>query len=117
MVTYCHCPDCRKTAGGAFGVSVAVDASALKMLAGETRGYTKTADSGNQITREFCPQCGSPLFTKVDAYPHIAWIKAGTLDEPELVRPTRQIWTQHAVTWAHIDDDLLSFPKGGPVPG
>jgi hypothetical protein len=114
--TYCHCPDCRRTTGSAFCVGVAVDADSLNILSGSVKAYTKTADSGNRITRQFCPECGSPLFTKVDAFPHLVWIKAGSLDEPELAKPSHQTWTQYAVTWAHINEDLPSFSKGGPVP-
>lgn len=116
-VSYCHCPDCRKTTGSAFSAAVGVRKDTLKILSGNVKGYTKTADSGNRITREFCPECGSPLFTKVDAYPHIVWIKAGSLDESGHLEPTRQIWTQFAVPWAHISDDLPSFPRAGPKQG
>jgi hypothetical protein len=115
-VSYCHCPDCRRTTGSAFCVGVAVDADALNILSGSVKEYTKTADSGNRITRQFCPECGSPLFTKVDAFPDLVWLKAGSLDEPEWVKPTHQTWTNYAVAWAHIDDDLPGFSKGGPPP-
>lgn len=114
-VSYCHCPDCRKTTGSAFCVGVCVCIDSLKILGGSIKGYTKTADSGNRITREFCPECGSPLFTKVDAFPHLVWIKAGSLDEPGHLEPTHQIWTRFSVPWAHINDDLPSFPREGPV--
>ncbi|MHC4105445.1 MAG: GFA family protein [Planctomycetota bacterium] len=111
---YCHCPDCRRTTGSAFCVGVGVEAKNLEIISGIVKAYTKTADSGNKITREFCPKCGSPLFTKVDAFPHTVWIKAGSLDEPELIKPTHQTWTGKAVKWAYIDDDLPSFPQAGP---
>ena len=114
-VTYCHCDDCRKANGCAFNVGVEVDVDTLNIVSGHVKEYTKTADSGNKITREFCPECGSPLFTRSNAFPSLIWIKAGSLDEPELIKPTHQIWTERAVSWSHIDDDLPSFPQAGPI--
>ena len=113
-VTYCHCDDCRKANGCAFNICVEVDADILKIVSGRVKGYTKTADSGNKITREFCPECGSPLFTRSNAHSRVG-IKAGSLDEPELIKPTRQIWTEKAVTWSRIDETLPSFPQAGPI--
>jgi hypothetical protein len=88
---------------------------ALKIVCGNVKEYTKTADSGNKITRQFCPECGSPLFTKAAAHPHLVWIKAGSLDESDHLEPTHQLWTQFAVPWAHICDDLPGFPQAGPI--
>ncbi len=107
---YCHCTDCRKTTGSAFNIGIRTHASTLRIIAGKVKSYTKTADSGNAITREFCPECGSPLFTRASAKPQFVWIKAGSLDDPSLVKPTYQIWTDHAVPWSHIDTNLPSFP-------
>jgi hypothetical protein len=112
--SYCHCDDCRKATGGPYTVGVRIRADALRIVSGRVKGYTTTADSGNKITREFCPVCGSPLFTKAHAYPNLAWIKAGSLDEPELIKPSYQTWTQCAVPWAYLSKDLPGFPKGGP---
>ena len=72
--------------------------------------------SGNQITREFCPECGSPLFTKGEVFPGVVWIKAGSLDRPELVEPTHHIWAGMAIPWAYLDKDLPSFAGNGPSP-
>jgi hypothetical protein len=114
--SYCHCPDCRKATGGPYTVGVGVEAAGLTICSGETKGYTKIADSGNPITREFCPECGSPLFTRAEMCPGTVWIKAGSLDEPELIRPTHQTWTQMAVSWAYLDKDLPGFAGNGPSP-
>jgi hypothetical protein len=35
-----------------------------------------------------------------------------TLDEPEAVKPSMEIWTTSKVTWAHIDPDIMSHPYG-----
>ena len=113
--SYCHCPDCRKATGGPFTVGVTADAETLTICSGKIKGYTKIADSGKKITREFCPECGSPLFTKAEAFPRIVWIKAGSLDEPELVRPSHQTWTQMAVNWAYVDRNLPAFVGNSPA--
>jgi hypothetical protein len=115
--SYCHCDDCRKATGGPYTVGVLTKAAALRIVSGRVKGYTTTGNSGQKITREFCPECGSPLFTKAQAYPDLVWVKAGSLDKPELIRPSHQTWTQYAVPWAYLSKDLPGFPKNGPAPG
>ena len=115
--SYCHCSDCQKATGGPYTVGVGVAAAGLTLRSGKTKAYTTIADSGNPITREFCPECGSPLFTRAEVCPGMVWIKAGSLDEPELVRPTHQSWVEMAVTWAYLDRDLPGFTGNGPAPG
>ena len=112
--SYCHCDDCRRATGGSYTVGVLVRAALLRIVSGKVKGYTTTGDSGLEITREFCPECGSPLFTRAERDPGRVWLKAGCLDEPERIQPSYQTWTQCAVPWAHIDEKLESFSKGRP---
>ena len=109
---YCHCPDCRRTTGSAFGIGVRGRVDALRIISGCVKAYTKVADSGNEITREFCPECGSPLFTRSPVHLEFVYIKAGSLDDPSLVKPICQIWTEMAVPWTRIDDRLTTYPRG-----
>jgi hypothetical protein len=81
-------------------------------LRGEVRRYTKAADSGHSITRAFCADCGSPLFTASPVHPAHLYVKAGSLDDPRLVNPSHQSWTDSAVAWRHIDATLPSYPRG-----
>ena len=108
-VTYCHCDDCRRATGSAFNVGVKVPASSFH-LKGKTRGYESTNDEGHTKIREFCPNCGSQLFTR---YPDNVFIKAGTLDHSDDLQPTREIWTEMSVPWSKIPDGLQRFPRGG----
>jgi len=108
---YCHCPDCRRTTGSAFSIGVRGRVDKLRIVSGRVKAYTKIADSGNEITREFCPECGSPLFTKSPAHPEFVYIKAGSLDDPSLVKPACQIWTEMAVPWSCIDEGLTTYRR------
>jgi len=112
--SYCHCDDCKKATGGPYTVGVLVEAAKLRIICGRVKGYTTTADSGRKITREFCPSCGSPLFTRAEKCPNLVFLKAGCLDEPELIKPSCQTWTKRAVGWAYIDEKLPCYPEGGP---
>ena len=113
QVTICHCNDCKKVTGSVFGLSMEIEAASFTILSGQLKKYTKTADNGIRISRAFCSNCGSPVLTTEETYPDLVWIKAGSLDEPELVKPTKQIWTKRAVPWAKIDAGLLSFSEEG----
>jgi len=107
-VTYCHCNDCKKATGSAYGLSIEADLETLNILSGHLKEYKKTSDNGNILTREFCPECGSVLFIKAENYPSLVWISAGNLDDSEMIKPTQQIWTKRRISWAHIDGTLPS---------
>ncbi len=109
--SYCHCDDCKRATGGPYTVGVLVRAAELRILSGQVKGYTSMADSGRTITREFCPTCGSPLFTRAQKCPDLVFVKAGSLDEPGCVRPGCQMWTKRAVGWAYIDESLPCFAE------
>ncbi|MGV1861584.1 GFA family protein [Rhizobium rhizogenes] len=99
--------------GSAFGVSIPVLKTNFKLLSGSPRPFTKKGDGGNELTRHFCPECGSPLFTSSPRHPVRIYVKAGSLDEPALVRPAYQSWVSSSVSWATIPPSLKIYEKGG----
>ncbi|WP_417309173.1 GFA family protein [Devosia sp.] len=108
---YCHCEDCRKATGSAFGVNIPFAAETFRVLSGEIGSFTKTADSGNELTRHFCLHCGSPLYGTSPQHPHRVYVRAGIIDQPQLVHPASQSWCQSKVAWAEIDENLPSYPR------
>jgi len=79
--------------------------------------YRSVADSGNVMHRKFCPTCGTPLFSEAEARPHLIFVRAGTLDDPELAQPAGTIWTSQAPTWACIDTRIPSTAAQPPPAG
>jgi hypothetical protein len=108
---YCHCEDCRRISGSAFGVSVRVAAKNFRIVRGEPKGFTKPGESGRAATRYFCPHCGSPIYTAPALHPETVFIKAGSLDDPTLVKPDRQAWMRSRVAWATIAPGLTTYEK------
>jgi hypothetical protein len=106
---YCHCADCRRVSGSAFGISVRVVASGFSIVAGVPKSFTKLSDSGRPVARYFCGDCGSPLYTLPPLNPDVVFIKAGSLDDPSAVKPNRQAWTRSRVEWAEIDPAITSY--------
>jgi hypothetical protein len=109
---YCHCTDCRKCTGSAFNVSVPVESENFKLLSGKPKGFTKTADSGNELTRNFCQECGSPIFTSSPHHPDRVYVKAGLFDDPNVVVPAYQSWLSSSVSWSQIPLGLPGYKKG-----
>ena len=60
----CHCRDCQRQSGSAYAAAVRVPAASFRVTQGEPKLYVKTADSGNQVSRAFCPECGCMLFLR-----------------------------------------------------
>lgn len=111
---YCHCKDCRRCSGSAFGISVRFDANKFQLSHGHVKGHTKLSDNDVELTRHFCPECGSPIYTSSQKHPAHIYVKAGSLDDPTVVKPTQQSWVCSAVPWSTIDRSLPAFQKGRP---
>jgi hypothetical protein len=83
-------------------------------ISGPLRDYSSIADSGTRMHRQFCERCCTPVTSASEARPHLLILRAGTLDDPELARPSLTIWTDSAPTWARIDERLPSTPRQPP---
>ena len=113
----CWCRDCQRIACGSATVNVVFPEAAVR-YEGEMSTIRLTADSGNTVERGFCPQCGAQMYSKTLAPSGLPMrVRAGTLDDPELIAPTAIIWTASAPGWAILDPDLPHYPKGLPPDG
>lgn len=110
FAAHCHCRDCQYSSGGAYASLFAVPTNSLT-LEGELASYTVQAESGNEVTRQFCPVCGSPVLSKLSANPGITVVKAATLDDPDTLAPQMHIWTASSPAWAETSGKLPSFEK------
>jgi hypothetical protein len=80
-------------------------------ITGEVKYFEVIADSGNPISRGFCPNCGSRLFTRPGAAPTIISIMAGSLDDAGWYRPSVDFYTASAQPWVSMDPLLPKFPN------
>jgi hypothetical protein len=115
FVGVCHCRNCQKQTGTAFSIVVAIPKPALSVQ-GALKDYADRGDSGKAVTRRFCPQCGSPIVSEVEAMPDLTIIKAGTLDDTSRLKPTMEIFCDSAQPWVQLGGDGKRFPRM-PGPG
>ncbi len=109
----CWCRLCQYLGGGTASVNVCFPDDAVTTT-GEVRWYHSIADSGTPMKRGFCPACGTPLFSIAETRPHLTFIRAGALDDPDLIGPQATIWTSEAPHWALISDDIPRYPAQVP---
>jgi hypothetical protein len=82
----CHCLDCRKHHGALFSAYAIFPADQVT-IDGETRDY---------LGRAFCPRCGSSVFSRSDDEIEVP---LGTLDAPDQLQPTYELWTVRRESW------------------
>jgi hypothetical protein len=111
----CMCRICQRITGGAGSV-LAFFATDGFVVEGRTGDFAAVADSGNIIHRQFCPECGTPLFSSAEVRPHLIGVRVGSLDDPSSVTPTAIVWTEAAPAWALLNDALDHYPGQMPAP-
>lgn len=114
MPGHCQCINCRKFSGTGHGSLFAVPKPTLE-LSGEMKFYTVTTDTGNQSSRGFCRECGSPVINRNTGFPEMEFIHAASLDDPERFQPSLVVYTSSGLSWDKVDDALPSFEKMPPM--
>lgn len=110
----CWCRVCQYIGAGGPTVNVRFSSATL-VIQGELSDYCSIADSGNVMHRRFCPKCGTHMFSEAESCPHLLFVRAGTLDDPNIAKPAMAIWTSWAPSWACIDPTLPHM-EGQPPP-
>lgn len=112
MTGVCHCKNCQRQAGTAYSVLFAVADDQIE-ISGDLKTYDDIADSGNVVHRHFCPNCGSPIKSSLPTQPGVTFIKAGTLDDTSVLKPSIHFWTGSKQHWVEVDPDVPQI-EGNP---
>jgi len=114
LARMCYCRVCQYFACGNAAVNVAFPSSAVSFT-GSIKDYVSIADSGTEMRRRFCPECGVHIASGAVTRPEVVILRVGTLDDPDLVTPTKAIWVDSAPRWACIDPAMEQV-AGQPMP-
>jgi hypothetical protein len=107
-VSICHCTDCQSLTGSAYRVTAMVPRERLVLTGNKARTYIKTADNGRKRIQQFCPDCGSPMFTTGEGADAEIWgIRWGSIRQRQQLIPRHQIWCRSAAPWIN---DLSRMP-------
>lgn len=107
-VVLCHCADCRRSSGAPMVAWAGFPEAALSV----TQGEAKTINSSGSAMRSFCPECGSGLFYRNDAFlPGIVEVQVATLDDPEAMPPAVHIQTAERLAWMETIHSLPAFER------
>ena len=106
----CHCEDCRRATGSVFGTNLFVPEDKVEIF-GKVSSYSHTSDSGSTMTKRFCPNCGSLLFGKNSAKFNVLSIRAGTVDQLDLIKPVVNVFMDSKIPSTSIDQNLKQAPR------
>ena len=98
-ISICHCLDCQRRTGSAFGVQAGFPEASVRAVDGETREFVRTAESGNAVRFQFCPTCGSTVYYRLDVLPGFVGVPVGGFADPGFPSPTVAVYEARAHAW------------------
>jgi hypothetical protein len=105
VIQNCHCDQCRKATGSVYLTNLFIKEENFE-ITGEVNNYTHLSDAGNNMTKYFCPNCGSQVFGKNSGRPGIITIRAGTVNEKDIIKPIRNLFLKSKVPSTPINSNL-----------
>ena len=105
VIQNCHCDQCRKATGSVYLTNLFIKEGNFE-ITGEVNNYTHLSDAGNNMTKYFCPKCGSQVFGKNSGRPGIITIRAGTVNEKDIIKPIRNLFLKSKVPSTPINSNL-----------
>ena len=106
FVHCCHCRWCQRESGASFALNAMIEAERVTRLAGEPEIVDTPSASGKGQKIARCPRC------RVAAWSHyaggglrIAFVRVGTLDDPDRLPPDIHIFTASKQPWVVLPPD------------
>lgn len=106
----CHCTDCRKATGASFATLVFLKEDHVT-ISGELKSFEHSAASGNQMIKQFCPICGSQMFSISESRAGWIGLRAGQIREVENINPQFNVYAGSRLPCTVLDDNLTAFEK------
>lgn len=100
-VSVCHCLECQRRTGSAFGVQARYPKASVT-VEGVFTSYDRVGESGLWARYNFCPACGSTTFYENEDLPGYFAIPVGAFADPNFTLPQRSIFENRKHRWVEI---------------
>ena len=109
FVHCCHCRWCQRETGTAFALNALIETDRVAVLSDRPEPVLTPSNSGKGQTIVRCPQCRIAVWSHyAGAGRALAFVRVGTLDDPDLLPPDIHIFTSSKQPW-------VILPPGMPA--
>ena len=108
VVVHCHCEDCQRVSGAGHSTGAMFRIERIR-LSGQVAEYSLKSDDGNEVTRVFCPVCGSSILGRNTVTKGYVTITLGTFDDSSQFEPQAVIFARNRKPWDVIDESLPAW--------
>lgn len=109
-VVVCHCKNCQKQSGSTFSINIIGQSEQIE-IQGKLSTYADANDSGDPVNRNFCENCGSPIFSEILSQGNLIALKVGTLDDTSDIEPQTQFWCISKQNWLSLDTKMPALMR------
>jgi hypothetical protein len=100
FVNCCHCRQCQKITGSAFAINAMVEADRLQIVEGEDK----------LLNDSRCSLCNTALWGTHRLFgDNVKFVRLGTLDEAERIKPDAHFFTRSRHRWVTIPEGVPAF--------
>lgn len=97
----CYCTDCQRVTGSGHAPQLGVASDTFE-TSGPLKAHIAKAESGSDLSFQFCGDCGSPIAKSTSKAPATVFLYAGSLDKPAdfptdampVFEDSRQAWDE-----------------------
>jgi hypothetical protein len=111
FVHCCHCRWCQRETGASFALNAMIETARVTLVAGhpEPVATPSASGKGQQILR--CPSCRLAVWSHyAGGGPAIAFVRVGTLDDPDALPPDVHIYTSTRQPWVVLPPGTPAVP-------
>ena len=83
-------------------------------MAGHVAEYKLTSANGNEVTRVFCPGCGSPILGRNTGMAGYVTVALGAFEDSSDFRPEVVVFARNRKPWDVMDESLATFAAQPP---
>ena len=114
----CHCVDCQRRTGSLFSIAAFFERSAVSVVDGASKTFTRNSVVGKLVTFHFCPECGSTVFWEPERMPRLIGVAGDAFGDPSFPQPEQSVFTRYKHAWLGLPGDMPAFatmpPTGSP---
>lgn len=101
----CHCNNCKKRTGSAFGISSYFNNDQVLKKSGEPSCYSlHNSEQNHDQNRYFCKSCGTTLYWSVSTMPNLIGIAGGCFVSMPLGEPKFSASHEKICSWLSLPE-------------